>query len=76
MKLILPKYFTLVGLIFTLSSCNGQVKQDKIEDNIMTYPYKRICRIRGNFNRLIHHNYWHYRGRIDLNEINLIEYNE
>lgn len=48
----------------------------KIEDNIMTYPYKRICRIRGNFNRLIHHNYWHYRGRIDLNEINLIEYNE
>jgi hypothetical protein len=36
MKLILPKYFTLVGLIFTLSSCNGQVKQDKIEDNITT----------------------------------------
>lgn len=48
----------------------------KIEGNIMTYPYKRICRIRGNFNRLIHHNYWHYRGRIDLNEINLVENNE
>lgn len=36
MKLILPKYFTLVGLIFILSSCNGQVKQKKIEDNITT----------------------------------------
>lgn len=34
MKLILPKYFTLVGLICILSSCNGQVKQKKIEDNI------------------------------------------
>lgn len=48
----------------------------KNEDNTVTYPYKRICRIRGNFNYLIHHNYWNYRGRIDLNEINLVENNE
>ncbi len=42
-------------------------------DNVVTFPFQRICRIKGNFNQLIHHNYWHYRGRTDLNEINLTE---
>ncbi len=32
MKLITPKYFALIGLIFILFSCNGQVKQKKTED--------------------------------------------
>lgn len=42
-------------------------------DNVVTFPFQRICRIKGNFNQLIHHNYWHYRSRTDLNEINLTE---
>lgn len=43
------------------------------EDDVVTFPFQRICRIKGNFNQLIHHNYWHYRSRTDLNEINLTE---
>lgn len=43
----------------------------KEDGNNIIFPYKRICRIKGNFNRLIHDNYWNYRSRIDLNEINL-----
>ena len=43
----------------------------KKEGSVVSYPYKRLCRIKGNFNRLIHDNYWNYRSRIDLNEINL-----
>lgn len=49
---------------------NGILEYKKEGDDI-SYPYKRICRIKGNFNRLIHDNYWNYRSRIDLNEINL-----
>lgn len=44
-----------------------------IAGNTISFPFQRICRIKGNFNHLIHHNYWHYRGRTDLNEINLTE---
>lgn len=39
----------------------------------ISFPFKRICRIKGNFNKLIHHNYWHYRSRVDMNEINLVQ---
>ena len=42
-------------------------------NSVVTLPFQRICRIKGNFNQLIHHNYWHYRSRTDLNEINLTE---
>ncbi len=42
-------------------------------DNVVTFPFQRICHIKGNFNQLIHHNYWHYRSRTDLNEITLTE---
>lgn len=42
-------------------------------NSVVTFPFQRICRIKGNFNQLIHHNYWHYRSRTDLNEINLTE---
>lgn len=41
------------------------------EGETMLYPLRRVCRIRGSFNRLISQYYWDYRGRIDLNEINL-----
>jgi hypothetical protein len=51
---------------------NGLFAYDKT-DNIITFPFQRICRIKGNFNHLIHHNYWHYRSRTDLNEINFTE---
>lgn len=51
---------------------NSLFTYDKTDD-VITFPFQRICRIRGNFNHLIHHNYWHYRSRTDLNEINLTE---
>lgn len=43
------------------------------EENVINFPYRRVCRIKGDFNKLLHHNYWHYRSRVDLNEINLVQ---
>lgn len=44
-----------------------------VSGNHISFPYTRICRLKDNFNKLIHHYYWNYRNRIDINEINLIE---
>jgi hypothetical protein len=53
-------------------STNGLLVYTK-DNTIVTFPFERVCRIKGNFNHLIHHNYWHYRSRIDWNGINLME---
>ncbi|WP_320052630.1 hypothetical protein [uncultured Acetobacteroides sp.] len=58
-------------VISLLKNETNGILEYKQEGNLIIFPYKRVCRIKGNFNKLIHHNYWHYRSRIDLNEINL-----
>ena len=57
----------------SLNSFTNGLLSYTIKDDVVLFPFQRICRIKGNFNQFIHHNYWHYRGRTDLNEINLTE---
>lgn len=51
----------------------GQIFSFKKNDGSIDYQFKRICRVKGDFNHFIHHRYWNYRGRIGLNELNLAD---
>ncbi|RFU63611.1 hypothetical protein [Bacillus sp. V59.32b] len=62
------------GLEIDILKTNDMATVDFIEDdNNISYPIRRVCRLKPGFRELLMSNYWEYRRRVGFNTISLIE---